>query len=239
MTDIWKRDATWDGSTALGGQWRRLWPLLATLFVPVALLLAVVAAFALKGRIPVSALMADPLAVAGDLPVYTGIVSTIEGLLWCATAAVCLFTVAVARRKRSTSPLGLLAAAGAVSALLLADDVFLFHDDVFPHYLGVDEAQVFAAYGVLVTLVVVAFRKTILGTDYLLLAIALGAFAMSIGVDQYEAFDPILLEDGAKLVGIVTWAAYFMRLCARCLSVSEHHDAPLEQAVSGSVSRGG
>jgi hypothetical protein len=53
-------------------------------------------------HVSVLTLMGDPLAVAGDLPLYTGIVSTITGLVWSSTAAVCLFTAALPD-KRLTS----------------------------------------------------------------------------------------------------------------------------------------
>ena len=101
-----------------------------------------------------------------------------------------------------------------MTILLLPDDVFMFHEIVFPRYLGVPEKVVYAANAVVVLWFLMAFRSTILQTDFLLLALAFAGLGFSAGADFIETIFPYpgfyLLEDGAKLFGIVSWAAYFI-----------------------------
>lgn len=59
------------------------------------------------------------------------------------------------------------------------------------------------------------YRLAILGTEFALLAIALGCFAASVVTDLYPRQTPgeheNLIEDGFKLLGIATWLVYFAR----------------------------
>lgn len=211
-SDGWRDD--------LPGQWTRLRRLLLLVTLAVGGLLAVVAAVAVRHDLQMSTLMADPLAMAGVLPIYTGIVSTMTGLVWSATAAVCLFTAALPSRTRSEER-SFLAAAGCLTALLLADDVFQVHDGFSRRAFGIDEKLVYVGYALMAVSLLLRYLATIAGTDDLPLVIGLGAFAVSVAIDQVAAFHPILLEDGAKLIGLAGWGTYLVVVCASRLAAAE------------------
>ncbi len=63
-------------------------------------------------------------------------------------------------------------------------------------------------------------RSLIFKTDYVLLGLSGVFFAISILVDVFEpGFLPFhLLEDGAKLAGILCWLAYFLRVAVSAVS---------------------
>lgn len=79
--------------------------------------------------------------------------------------------------------------------------------------VDVDLDVVYLGYGLAVSYYLIRFRSTILRSEFLLLAMALLSFAVSIAVDRFGPEDTAghLLEDGAKLVGIMSWLTYFFR----------------------------
>jgi hypothetical protein len=159
----------------------------------------------------------DPAAISG-VPVYIGFLSNIGMLFWSATVAVCLFAATFVARSAAASPAGrFLYASGLLTLLLLFDDLFQLHERVFPLSLGVPEPIVFGGYLSVTLLYLVRFRRVILESDYLLLALALGFFGLSVAVDLFTEKGLYLWEDGAKFMGIVTWLAYFARVSAQVL----------------------
>lgn len=159
----------------------------------------------------------DPAAISG-VPVYIGFLSNIGMLFWSATVAVCLFAATFVARSAADSPAGrFLYASGLLTLLLLFDDLFQLHERVFPLSLGVPEPIVFGGYLSVTLLYLVRFRRVILESDYLLLALALGFFGLSVAVDLFTEKGLYLWEDGAKFMGIVTWLAYFARVSAQVL----------------------
>lgn len=182
---------------------------------------AVVASFA---GIEPSRFTLDPAVLAGFHPLL-GVVSNVSVLLWAAAATICLFTAAVLRSAEREPEYRLfLFSAGILTTWLLLDDFFLFHEWLLPNYLGVPQAVVLAAYVGLFCLFLLRFVGLILRTGYLPLALALSFFAMSLAIDQLprEWFSALnflyLVEDGAKLLGIVGWLAYFGHACSLALS---------------------
>ena len=165
----------------------------------------------------------DPAMLAGAHP-FLGVVSHIGVLIWAAAAAICLFTAAVLHRMRqATERTKLLLVAGLLTAWLTLDDFFMLHEWLFPLVLGVPQPLVFGMYAGTMGVFLYRFGRAIARTDYLLLAIALCSFALSIGTDElpaaWFAWDYLsLIEDGAKLVGIVSWFGYFGYLCADTLA---------------------
>ena len=105
-----------------------------------------------------------------------------------------------------------------MTVVLLLDDLFLFHEEVFPEYLHIPQKAVFAGYGIIILLYLISFRASILDTEFLILLFAFGFFGLSIIVDEIlRSMIPQqhLFEDGAKLLGIVSWFAYFARVCVK------------------------
>ncbi len=201
-------------ASALRRQLRSLWPVMLLIYTPVVITLGMVVAVRIGTGTAIANLTRDPLQVV-SAPFYIGIVSTAGALIWSATAAVCIFSYVVIRHRAARrAHARFLLAGGLVTVLLLLDDVFMFHEMVFPQHLGVPEKVVYAATAGVVLWFLVAFRSTILQTDFLLLALACAAFSFTVGADFIEPIFPYpafyLLEDGAKLFGIVSWAAYFI-----------------------------
>ena len=164
--------------------------------------------------VSIEMLTKDPVAVA-DLPAYTGFVSQLGIFIWAATAAVCLFTFAIQQRALKRSGGSFLLASGLLTFALGFDDAFLLHEQVLPGF-GVDQYVVMVGYMVLVLCYLGYFFRQIWRTDYWLLACALAFFACSVAIDwwdpQIDRSTLFLFEDGAKLIGLVCWAVYFLRL---------------------------
>jgi hypothetical protein len=94
------------------------------------------------------------------------------------------------------------------------DDVFLLHEEVFPRF-GVPEEVVLSCYPVFMLFYLFWFYPVILKTEYVLLGTALLFFGISVTVDLFDLSDIdlfFLFEDGVKLIGIVSWLAYFFRV---------------------------
>lgn len=109
---------------------------------------------------------------------------------------------------------------GLITLMLLVDDLFLLHEEVYRDYLLIPEKITLFAYGSIVLLYLAVFRKTILQTNFLLMGLAITFFALSIAVDLLTGNDSqigFLLEDGAKFLGIVGWSAYLVNLCLQMM----------------------
>jgi len=104
---------------------------------------------------------------------------------------------------------------GALTALLLFDDLFLLHEVIFPIFFGIPDEVMLAIYSVLMLFYLLWFGRLVRQSDFLLFVMALGMFSLSIGIDLVS--DDYLWEDGAKFIGIVSWFAYFAHVCAASL----------------------
>lgn len=213
-------------------QVKRLLPTFALIYLPLLGLIGSLIVLRLLTNLDLSLITRDPHAVANSLlqslepaseqssqqkplfPFYIGLVSNFGVLLWCTTAAVCFFTYMVLRPTRRQLASFFLWSAG-ISTVLLFDDLFLIHEEVMPHYLGISEKKVFAGYGVLILGYLLRWWKHIRHTDYLLLVLAFVFFGLSILVDLFAEYGlkSLFLEDSCKLTGIVSWSAYYLRTC--------------------------
>lgn len=196
--------------------------------------LAAVAAASVYKAVPVEILTQDVAAVVEIHPL-TGLLSNLGILLWSAAAAVSLFTWMVLGRRQMNMPAGFFLASGLLTLLLLLDDLFLFHEDLAEGYLGIGQATVLALYVLLSGAYGLAFRRTILRTEYVLLASAVACFAASILFDAIEDDWTnrwqYLIEDGFKFLGICNWCAYHVRTA---LAFIEHQGpAAGEESLSG------
>ncbi|WP_299228862.1 hypothetical protein [uncultured Psychroserpens sp.] len=165
----------------------------------------------LYNNVPLEALTNDLAAIA-ELPVYTGILSQTGIFIWSAAATICLFSSQFVKEKL---PKTFLVTSALITLLLGLDDVFMFHELVFPA-LGIHQKIVFLSYGLLMLWYLIRFLRLILKTDFVMLAFALSCFALSLFVDNfmYNASPYIskLLEDGAKFIGIIAWLVYYIRI---------------------------
>ena len=143
---------------------------------------------------------------AGSLS-YAGI------LLWCATVAVCLFSAVIAGKKGQKKEQWFLLFFGLLTLAMLVDDLFMFHDFVFPEYFHVPQEWVYLVYLIIIMIYSFVFYRIIFRTDYILLMTAFVFFALSLFYDIKMPQRGIanLFEDGFKLCGIVHWFVYFVR----------------------------
>lgn len=184
------------------------------IYIPTAFSLLVLVVVDFASDVEVSHLTRDAIQIV-EAPIYYGLYSNIGILLWCAAAAICLLSAAILKRvdtqKRIAS---FLLCSGWITIFLLCDDLFLLHDAFFPDYLLIPDRMIYAAYGIAVLTFLAAFRSLIMETQFLLLAFALIFFAVSIIVDipDIPFYGQLFIEDGCKLFGIVSWAAYFIHL---------------------------
>ena len=151
---------------------------LLALYLPIFGILFLVAIAARYGHIPVSNLTRDMAAIANVHPL-TGVVSNVGILLWCATAAICLFSSSLLRQQGARPEAGFLLWAGLVTTGLLVDDFFMFHEYLAPVHFHLNEKVVLASYGCVTAVYLLRHRRLILGASYWLLAAALVLFAVS------------------------------------------------------------
>lgn len=230
MTSISRSGIDADGTSSqanvvatLVRQFRTLRPFLLTVYLPTILSLAILVFVHVISDIPISYFMIDP-AAEFNAPMYVGCFSNFGVLIWCSTAAVCLFSgglLFVDGTVRETSLFIL--CSGLMTSVLMFDDLFMLHEEVLPDHFFIPQPVVFLGYIGMIVAYLYRFRQVILSTDYLpLLLLALGFFGMSAFVDLFvtpEEFQfaglqvRYLIEDGLKLLGIVSWATYFICVC--------------------------
>jgi len=201
-------------------QIRKLVKPLVSLYLPAVLFLLAMVILCTQMDIPISFFTCDPASVAEIHP-FTGMVSNIGILMWTAAAVVCLFCWALLRKDPDKTRFSTFVLfSGIMTMVLLIDDLFLLHEEIFPEHLGIPQKFILLGYMGLTLFGIVIFRKSILATDYLLLLIALGFFGLSVFVDVFDhEIDALiggwryLFEDGFKFLGIVSWLGYFWRIC--------------------------
>lgn len=219
-------------------QLRQLWKLLVLLYIPIVLffiLLSLVGYF--SDEITLSYLTRDIAAIAG-LPFYTGLASQVGALFWAAGLAICVFSfLLLGKQPQDFRPARrFLFQAAILTAALLFDDVFQFHEDIGENYLGISEKIIMLGYGVLGLIFLFSNINEILSSEYLILGMALLLFGMSIFMDAVDLDDIAVIgrffddqmqifgEDGFKLAGIVTWLVFFARYGYQKISLLRSED---------------
>jgi hypothetical protein len=151
------------------------------------------------------------------------VVSQLELVLWSASLVVCVFSWAVLRQRRVdfSGPVRILIHFGLVTAVMLVDDLFQFHGDIAPKYLGINKSFVLAVYLLLILYFLYSNWTEILSSEYFLLLLTLVLFGGSSfldilpldssGVPHLGRQVRYILEDAVKFAGIATWLTYFSR----------------------------
>ena len=161
---------------------------------------------------------------------YIGALASLGIILWTVTATLCIFSyIYLHRYNRDSIFRSFLLHAGVLTTWLLLDDVYMWHDEMFP-WLGINQKYTYALYFVYVLFFLINFRKVILKTEFLILLISLSFQSFSVLMDfihdnhlftsqllktgltlnQYNQM-AVLFEDTAKGLGILTWLVYFSR----------------------------
>jgi len=162
-------------------------------------------------------LAGDVAALAGIGPL-SGALSNLGVLLWCASASVSALTAILLHGHAHRARKRFFTYTAILSAYLMFDDLFLFHEDLSYRYLGIRERYVMLFLGASFATYLAVFSKEILRTRYALLLIAMFCFAGSVAFDalvsQWQLFTlpsqdlADLGEDGLKWLGIAAWCGY-------------------------------
>lgn len=161
----------------------------------------------------VAAKYADPEQCCSP---YLGAISNLGVLMWAFAAAIALFSAYLAYSfKLSSKYFFFLLNSGIISFVLMADDLFLGHEEIFPRFLGIQEKYLMLIYGLGILGYVVFSYRTILKLDFLLMAISFLFFFFSVAIDMgYSGSSPLLKpfgEDINKLIGISFWTVFLIR----------------------------
>ncbi|MDJ0796702.1 MAG: hypothetical protein QNJ51_07660 [Calothrix sp. MO_167.B12] len=180
--------------------------------------------------IPISQFTRDPAAIA-DINPFFGLVSNIGILLWCGTVSICFFSSTIIRKYNQQIDLykvrdfsNFLMIAGFITLILLLDDLFLFHELVFPIFLNIPGKFLFASYAIIISWYFFRFRNIIIKTEWTFLFLSLLCFGISIIIDvlrdilDISIYQAHLFEDGFKLIGIFSWLSYFVKVSFQVLS---------------------
>ncbi|NQY35953.1 MAG: hypothetical protein HRT37_13470 [Alteromonadaceae bacterium] len=162
-------------------------------------------------NVSLSVFIRDPISLL-RAPLYTGVMSNVGILFWVSSAAVCLFSAYTISQCSGRTNRFLLYA-GYMTLWLVLDDMFLFHEELFPNYLGISQGLIIIVYLVMFLVFFIKFFRTILTTDFVLLLLACAFFAASLICDFALPQRGIvhLVEDSFKLLGIITWLVYFCK----------------------------
>lgn len=165
-------------------------------------------------KIPFRMFTADPAASMSYHSFY-GYISNVGILFWCAAATICFLSAAILHlRKDQLETVRFLGSFGALTTLLMFDDLFMFHESIGPWYFNLPEKATLVFYGVFAMYCLARFRQVILSNDVRFLLLAFVGFGASVGIDQIseKIYIPgeYLFEDGAKFIGIASWLVYFL-----------------------------
>jgi len=200
----------------------------------------------IRFNIPVWYLTKDPNALIEGGDFYFGALSNLGIILWTIAATLCFFSTIYLKRYSPNSSFRLfLLHGGILTTLLLLDDLYMWHEVMFPVYFGINTYLVYGSYLIYALYFVIRFRTTILKTEYLVLLASIFLIALSVLVDivhDSQILDAtllnltglrpdllgelaVLLEETSKGLGILTWLIYFSRvLFINVLPAVKHAD---------------
>ncbi len=179
------------------------------------LALFVLITMALQTSVSVAILTTDPASLS-HFPFYTGLLSNIGIIFWTITATVCLFTSTI--KSIDTQRRLFMGLIGSLTFLLMLDDQFLLHEEVFPRFLGLSGTTLYAIYAIFLCGILLKYRLLILKTNPLLLFLPLAFFSASVMAGPITGgllttSSLLLFEDGCKFLGILGWFVYFSTFC--------------------------
>lgn len=160
--------------------------------------------------------MRDPVVLLGG-PLYTGWFSQLGCALWFVSVGFCFLSLQLISKDHPMPRMrSFLIYSLALTTFLGVDDMFLLHDEILP-YLGIKENLIALGYFMAVVVYLLLYFKVILKTQYVVLGLAFFFLGLSLSLDRLPgqkiftpgAWQSVLIEDGAKMIGIILWAIYF------------------------------
>jgi hypothetical protein len=214
----------------LRDQLKNITPLLIIIFAATLVVLSIVILIGLNNNIQLNYFTKDPVQIMGA-PFYLGLFSNIGILFWCGSAVICFYSKTFVPKTKEFKSIRLfLLFSGITTLILMLDDLFLLHEEVFPNYIGIPEKGVYVIYINMLILYALLFRERILKSDYLILGLAFFLIGGSTLIKQIPMPIPedSFLEDAVKLLGIICWFTYFLRTGFAVLSKVYSQNDPKE-----------
>ncbi len=140
---------------------------------------------------------------------YAGLLSDLGLAIW-ALGAVGSLLAALLHLHRGSPGAGFFAAMGVITAWLAADDAFLWHEELIPDTVGVDEQVVFIVYAVVTVVALVAGRSTIVRNLWWVLGAGCALLAGSIVAERvgFSLWTKDDVVSVCKFIGIAAWTAF-------------------------------
>lgn len=172
-----------------------------------AVVVAVLLEAAFLRQVPLMQMLDDPASFYEVSPL-SGIVSYGGVWLMSSAAAVCAFAAHVGLRHRR-----LLTGVAAFSLYFAMDDLFMFHEAVWPR-VGIPEEIIMLAFAAALLAILLAARAQAAPGKawglYLALALMAGSILIDVGLNRDAASDAAtVLEDVLKFLGIGIWALFW------------------------------
>jgi hypothetical protein len=209
---------------SIKSQFRSVTPVLLIAYLLTFLCLLVVIILSTFKNIPLDRFTKDPTAIM-NAPFYTGGFSNLGIMFWSGSAVVCFLAAAyikpIAQLKDQYK---YLLVSGLITTLLALDDMYLIHEEVFPHYLDISENTVIVSYINIFLIYIIVFRNTILSTEFIILGLGFFFLGLSTIIDllPLPMEKDTFLEDAIKLFGIISWFIYFYRLAIADVRLARH-----------------
>ena len=163
-------------------------------------------------------LLTSDIAAIAKINPLSGILSNFGIILWCSAASVCFFAAFAVRNTESKDSFWFLFCSGLLSAYLLFDDFFQFHEILAGHYVGIKEIYTYMALGMAVLIYLYIFRQNILKTNFYFLLMAFTFLAASVVTDELQTWLIVkighwefFIEEGNKWLGIACWCSYYVQ----------------------------
>jgi len=178
----------------------------------------ILVAMGIQESISIAILVTDPASIF-SFPFYAGIVSNFGVIIWTATATICLFAGSFVRDAHNRQFLLL---SGILTLILMLDDQFLLHEEVFPLYLHIPGIVLYGFYAISLLIIAMLHFRLVLANNPILMALPLAFFAISVvsaPVTQnvLTTINPLLIEDGCKFIGISGWFLYFLLFASKAI----------------------
>ena len=177
----------------------------------------VMGAVALGNRDLADQLLLDANALAG-VKWYAGIVTYLGVLSWATAVVSACWGAWLCRMGGRIEGVRFLLSGAAITAYVLADDLLQLHAVFIPAHTPLGKYSAEALLVAVVAAWILWFRRQIARTRWLVLVGAGSALVMSIVIDATSGWHfprlQLLAEDGAKLLGTLGWATYFVATAA-------------------------
>lgn len=145
---------------------------------------------------------------------YTGLVSNLGILTWTVAAFAAFGGAWMCSLGGRDSARRFLIGGGLVGSVMLLDDLFQFHAILLPGELGIPKMLCQALIGIGVAGWIITQRHQIRRTHVHVLLASFGALGISFLIDSKVGPAPgegwNIIEDGAKFLGVLAWATYFV-----------------------------